>query len=56
MGYTYPILLDLAGELVVIVGGGTVAARKTGGLLAAGATVRAVAPQFACDTRRSAAR
>jgi precorrin-2 dehydrogenase/sirohydrochlorin ferrochelatase len=44
--YTYSILLDLAGDSVVIVGGGPVAARKARGALAAGAAVRVVAPRF----------
>jgi siroheme synthase-like protein len=48
VGYAYPILLDLTGGLAVIVGGGPVAARKARGALAAGAVVRAVAPDF-CD-------
>jgi precorrin-2 dehydrogenase/sirohydrochlorin ferrochelatase len=43
----YPIFLDLSQRLIVIVGGGVVAARKATGALAAGATrVRAVSPQF----------
>ncbi len=41
---TYPILLCLSGRLAVVVGGGAVAVRKAGGLLAAGAAVRCVAP------------
>jgi uroporphyrin-III C-methyltransferase/precorrin-2 dehydrogenase/sirohydrochlorin ferrochelatase len=41
----YPVFLKLAGERVVIVGGGTVAASKLDGLLAAGAKVTVVAPQ-----------
>jgi precorrin-2 dehydrogenase/sirohydrochlorin ferrochelatase len=41
----YPLLLDVTGRLVVIVGGGRVAVRKATGLLAAGARrVRCVAP------------
>ena len=40
----YPVNLDLDGRLVVIVGGGAVAARKARRLLAAGARVRLVAP------------
>jgi precorrin-2 dehydrogenase / sirohydrochlorin ferrochelatase len=41
-------MLDLCDRLVVIVGGGSVAARKAAGVLAAGAErVRAVAPVFA---------
>jgi siroheme synthase-like protein len=48
--HAYPLMLDVAGRLVVIVGGGSVAARKAAGLLAAGATrVRCVAPAFAAD-------
>jgi len=41
-------MLDLSDRLVVLIGGGNVAARKAGGVLAAGALrVRVVAPQFA---------
>jgi siroheme synthase-like protein len=40
----YPIFLDLRGRPVVVVGGGTVAARKTRGLLAANAAVTVVSP------------
>lgn len=43
----YPILLDLSERLIVIVGGGRVAARKAIGLIDAGATlVRVVAPEI----------
>lgn len=43
----YPLLLDLSNRLIVIVGGGAVAARKAAGVLAAGATcVRVVAPEL----------
>ncbi len=40
----YPVSLDIAGKLCVVVGGGTVAARKVRGLLAADAWVRVVSP------------
>jgi precorrin-2 dehydrogenase / sirohydrochlorin ferrochelatase len=40
----YPINLDLSGKSVVIVGGGTVAARKAQRLIAAGARLSVVAP------------
>lgn len=47
MSYSYPILLDVAGRTIVIIGGGAVAARKARGLLAAGAgRVTVVAPEF----------
>ncbi|MDB5173231.1 MAG: precorrin-2 dehydrogenase and sirohydrochlorin ferrochelatase [Phycisphaerales bacterium] len=50
VAHAYPLLLDVAGRLVVIVGGGNVAVRKAGGLLAAGArSVRCVAPEFSAD-------
>lgn len=39
----YPLSLDVAGRRVVVVGGGPVAARRTAGLVAAGALVRVVA-------------
>ncbi|MDD2464186.1 MAG: bifunctional precorrin-2 dehydrogenase/sirohydrochlorin ferrochelatase [Desulfobulbus sp.] len=40
----YPVSLDIAGRLCVVVGGGNVAARKVRGLLAAGARVRLISP------------
>jgi len=47
VAHSYPILLDLTGKLIVIVGGGKVAVRKARGVLDAGATkVRCVAPQI----------
>ena len=46
MAYLYPILLDLTGKLVVIVGGGRVALRKVQAALDAGARVRCFAPEF----------
>src|SRR3954471_23544402 len=43
----YPLLLDVADRLVVIVGGGAVAVRKAKGVLEAGARrVRCIAPDF----------
>ncbi len=43
MAFDYPIVLDLAGVPVLVVGGGRVALRKIEGLLAARADVTAVA-------------
>lgn len=45
MTIRYPILVDLAGRPVVVVGGGAVAERRALGLLAAGARVRVVSPR-----------
>ena len=42
----YPVMLDGAALEALIVGGGAVAARKTASLLAAGASVRVVAPEI----------
>ncbi len=44
MPFDYPIMLDLTGVPVLVVGGGRVALRKIEGLLKAGAHVTAVAP------------
>jgi siroheme synthase-like protein len=47
MPHAYPMMLDVADRLVVIVGGGAVAARKAAGLIECGANrVRCVAPAF----------
>src|SRR5438874_10180418 len=46
--HAYPLMLDVSDRLVVIVGGGGVAARKARGILdAGGRRVRVVAPDFA---------
>ena len=45
----FPIALELQDRPVTVVGGGRVAARKIGGLLAAGARVTAIAPTIAAD-------
>jgi len=42
----YPAMLDLAGRLALLVGGGEVAAQKAGPLLEAGAELRLVAPRL----------
>ena len=44
----YPLLLELAGRQVVVVGGGPVAARRVRGLVDAGARVSVVAP-WVCE-------
>ena len=44
----YPLLLDVNGRRVLVVGGGPVAARRVQGLVDAGAQVHVVAP-FACE-------
>ncbi|PYO01070.1 MAG: siroheme synthase [Candidatus Rokuibacteriota bacterium] len=42
---SYPVVLDLGGRSVLVVGGGAVAERKVEGLLAAEATVTVVSPR-----------
>ena len=42
---TYPLMLDLTGRPVVVVGGGRVALRRVQALLAAGAQVHVIAPR-----------
>ncbi len=44
--HPFPVVLDLRGVPVLVVGGGRIAARKTRSLLDAGAAVTAVAPSF----------
>jgi uroporphyrin-III C-methyltransferase / precorrin-2 dehydrogenase / sirohydrochlorin ferrochelatase len=51
----YPVFLKLGGLPVVVVGGGTVAAQKLDGLLAAGARVTVIAPEVSGEVRRRAA-
>jgi precorrin-2 dehydrogenase/sirohydrochlorin ferrochelatase len=45
----YPILLDMRGRLVVVVGGGRVAARKVAELVQTGAKVLVIAPELHPD-------
>jgi len=52
----YPVVLRLAGKRVVVVGGGSVAARKVDGLLVADATVSVVAPMVVAELRDLATR
>ena len=47
MAFDYPIVLDLDGVPVLVVGGGTVALRKIEGLLAAHAEITVIAPIIA---------
>ncbi|HRW38668.1 MAG: bifunctional precorrin-2 dehydrogenase/sirohydrochlorin ferrochelatase [Acidimicrobiales bacterium] len=47
MAVRYPVMVDLEGQPVLVVGGGEVATRKVLGLLAAGAEVHVVAPELA---------
>lgn len=55
MSRYYPIFLDLADRLCVVVGGGPVAQRKAAGLLEAGAEVRVVSPEATAELRDLAA-
>ena len=47
----YPVNLNIAGRLSVVVGGGKVAERKVSGLLAAGGRVRLVSPALTAALR-----
>jgi precorrin-2 dehydrogenase/sirohydrochlorin ferrochelatase len=49
MSQHYPIFLHLTNRPVVVVGGGSVAARKVTALREAGARVRVVSPEFQAD-------
>jgi precorrin-2 dehydrogenase/sirohydrochlorin ferrochelatase len=48
----YPICLDLAGRLCVVVGGGRVAERKVSGLLTCGAQVSVISPELTDELLR----
>ncbi|HEX9681503.1 MAG TPA: bifunctional precorrin-2 dehydrogenase/sirohydrochlorin ferrochelatase [Acidimicrobiales bacterium] len=52
---SYPVMLDLDGRSVLVVGAGPVAARKIRGVIEAGATVTVVAPEISAEVRRLAA-
>jgi uroporphyrin-III C-methyltransferase/precorrin-2 dehydrogenase/sirohydrochlorin ferrochelatase len=47
----FPLLLDLVGRRVVVVGGGAVATRRAGSLVEAGADVVVVSPQVTAELR-----
>jgi uroporphyrin-III C-methyltransferase/precorrin-2 dehydrogenase/sirohydrochlorin ferrochelatase len=49
----FPLLLELAGRPVVVVGGGAVATRRVRALLGAGASVLVVAPDISAELRDS---
>lgn len=48
----YPAFIDLAGKKAVVVGGGSVAARKVSTLLKAGAVVTVISPELTAGLRR----
>lgn len=52
----YPVYLNLAGKRCVIVGGGTVAQGKIGGLRQAGCRITVISPQATAGIRQAAAR
>jgi siroheme synthase-like protein len=57
MPHAYPMMLDVTDRPVVIIGGGSVAARKAAGLIECGATrVRCVAPEFDLSMRKEVER
>ena len=51
--FPYPVFLDLQDVPVLVVGAGPIAARKVAGLVAAGASVRVVAPEVSPELDRS---
>ncbi len=55
MSFGYPVVLDLTGVPVLLVGGGNIASRKAEGLLQAGARVTVVAPMVLPDLAAAAA-
>ena len=51
----YPVMLDLRGRVVLVVGAGPIATRKADGLVGEGAHVRVVAPEISPDMATFAA-
>jgi precorrin-2 dehydrogenase / sirohydrochlorin ferrochelatase len=49
MQHLYPVMLDLTGKRVLIVGAGPVSFKKAEGFVAAGANVTVVSPEFIAD-------
>ncbi len=47
MKHLYPVMLDLTGRKVLVVGGGVIGFRKADGLIAAGAIITVISPVFA---------
>ena len=54
--FSYPVMLKLKGKRCVIIGGGVVAARKLATLGEAGASVTCIAPSFASELLKVAAK
>jgi precorrin-2 dehydrogenase / sirohydrochlorin ferrochelatase len=52
MNSSYPVILQLTGKIVVVVGGGNVAERKVTGLLGTGADVFVVSPEATIEIQR----
>lgn len=50
----YPIMLQLEGKKVVVVGGGKVAERKVAGLLGTGATIEVISPKLTDELEKLA--
>ncbi len=50
----YPVMVNMNGKSVVIIGGGEVAARKVADLLEAGAVVKVISPEFNDDIIKAA--
>jgi precorrin-2 dehydrogenase/sirohydrochlorin ferrochelatase len=52
----YPVMLDLKGKPCLVIGGGSVAARKITSLLKAGAAIHAISPSFTASIEAIAER
>jgi precorrin-2 dehydrogenase/sirohydrochlorin ferrochelatase len=56
MSQYYPVMLDLRGREVVVIGGNRMAAEKVAGLSSSGARITVIHPTFCADLRERAAR